>query len=129
MDKRSKTMIIVTIFLLFILIIKSTVIDPVGVQVGDLEKYRLYALQTSPLSGGLLEKTGLLTYRVIRVRQDSIDGNTEVLLKIDNKDKWRNEILEGQYSGKVRAYLLNFIPVKDINLKGGVIKDGKQNES
>ncbi|QUH19856.1 hypothetical protein [Alkaliphilus sp. B6464] len=125
MDKRSKTMIIVTIFLLFLLIIKSTVIDPVGELVGDSEKYRLYTLQTSPLNGGLLEKAGLLTYRVVKVKQDSIEGNTEVLLKIENSDEWTSDILEGQYSGKVRAYLFYFIPVKDINFRGGFVKDEK----
>jgi len=125
MDRRSRTMIIVTIFLLFILIIKSTIIDPIGKQEGDFEKYRLYALQTSPLSGGLLEKAGLLTYRVVKVKQSSIAGSTEVLFKLDNSDEFRHEILKGQYIGKVRAYLLYFIPVKDINLKGGVREDGK----
>jgi len=118
-------MIIVTIFLLALLIVKSTVMDPVGELTGDLEKYRLYALQTSPLSGGFLEKTGLLTYRVVKVKQDSMEGNTEVLLKVENSDEWTNDILEGQYSGKVRAYLLYFIPVKDINFRGGFVKDGK----
>ncbi len=128
MDKTSKTMVVATVFLLLLLIIKSNVIDPVGELEGDMEKYKTYALQTAPISGGLLEKTGLLTYRVVKVKQDSIDGNTEVVVKVDDSQEWSSEVLEGQYSGKVRAYLFNFIPVKDINFKGGIMKDGKQNE-
>lgn len=128
MDKRSKTMIIVTILLLFLLVIKSTLIDPKGELAGDLEMYRLYMLNNAHLNGGLLEKTGLLTYRVVKVKQDSIEGNTEVMFEAED-DEWFTDVLEGEYSGKARAYLFYFIPVKDINFKGGVVKDGNKNES
>lgn len=129
MDKGSKTMVIVTIFLLFILIIKSNIIDPVGPQNGDMEKYRIYTLQTSRLKSRLVENTGLLTYRAVKVKQDSIDGETEIVLREDTTGEWNKHTLKGQYSGKVRVYLFRTIPVKDINFRGGVIKDGKQNES
>ncbi len=124
MDKRSKTMIMVTVFLPFLLVIKSTMIDPVGELTGDMDKYKSYVLQTAPLSGGILEKTGLLTYRVVKVKQDSIEGNTEILLKDEQNAKWIDHTLEGSYSGKARGYLLYVIPVKDINLKGGVMENG-----
>lgn len=123
MDKRSKTMFVVTISLLFLLVIKSTVIDPIGELDGDMEKYRLYSLQTAPLNGGIFKNTGLLTYRVVKVKQDSMEDTTKIIIKDKNSDEWVDDILEGQYSGKVRAYLFKFIPVKDIYFKGGVLKD------
>ena len=123
MDKRPKTMIIITIVLLFILIIKSNFIDPIHELDGDMEKYGLYLIQTAPLNGGIFKNTGLLTYRVVKVRQDSTKGTTVIIIKEDNSEEWAEHIIKGQYSGKVRAYLFNFMPVKDIYFKGGVSKD------
>ena len=123
MDKRSKTMLIITIILLFFLIIKSNFIDPIHELDGDMEKYRLYSLQTAHLSGGIFKNTGLLTYRVVKVKQDSTEGTTAIIIKDENSGEWADHTIKGQYSGKVRAYLFNFIPVKDIYFKGGVVKD------
>ncbi len=123
MDKGSKIMLVITVIFLFFLIIKSVAIDPIDKLDGDMEKYRLYSLQTAPLSGGIFKNTGLLTYRVVKVKQDSMEGTTEIIIKDENSDKWIDHILQGQYSGKVRAYLLKFMPVKDIYFRGGVVKD------
>lgn len=125
MDKRSKQMFLVTIILLFILIAKSTLIDPVVNLTGDSQLYKQYMAQTAPLRGGLLEKTGLLSYRVVKVKKDKMEGSTEVLIRYPESDEWNPIILEGEYLGKVRAYLLYFIPIKDINFKGGIVKDAK----
>ncbi len=123
MDKRSKAMLIVTIALLLILIIKSNLIDPVHELDGDMEKYRLYSLQTAPLSAGILKNTGLLTYRVVKVKQDSTEDTTAIIIKDEESDEWVDYTIKGQYSGKVRAYLFNFLPIKDIYFEGGIIKD------
>lgn len=123
MDKRSKTMLIITICLVLALIIKSNLIDPVGSLEGDMEKYRLYSLQTAPLSGGIFKNTGLLTYRVVRVRQDNIEGATNIIVKDESSDEWVDHTIEGEYSGKVRAYLFNFLPIKEINFRGGIINE------
>ncbi len=123
MEKRSKTMIVATVFLLFLLIMKSTLIDPIGELSGDMDKYKSYMSQTAPFSGGILEKAGLLTYRIVKVKQDGTEGRTEILLK-DKDEQWTNHTLEGTYSGKARAYLFYFLPIKDINFKGGVMDNG-----
>lgn len=123
MDKRSKIMIIITIVLLFLLVIKSNLVDPVHELDGDIEKYRLYSLQTAPLSGGIFKNTGLLTYRAVKIKQDSTEDTTDIIIKDENSGEWLDHTIKGQYSGKVRAYLLNFIPVKDIYFKGGVSRD------
>lgn len=126
MDKRSKNMLIITIILLFFLIIKSNFIDPIHELDGDMEKYRLYSLQTAPLSGGIFKNTGLLTYRVVKVKQKSMEGTTDIIIKDENSVEWVDYTIKGQYNGKVRAYLFNFIPIKDIYLKGGVIEDNEE---
>ncbi|MFW5649242.1 MAG: hypothetical protein ACOCG5_09150 [Candidatus Alkaliphilus sp. MAG34] len=123
MDKRSRTMLIITILLLFMLIIKSNLIDPVHELDGDMEKYRLYSLQTAPLSAGILKNTGLLTYRVVKVKQDSTEDTTAIIIRDEESDEWADYTIKGQYSGKVRAYLFNFLPIKDIYFEGGIIKD------
>ena len=123
MDKRSRTMLIITILLLFMLIIKSNLIDPVHELDGDMEKYRLYSLQTAPLSAGILKNTGLLTYRVVKVKQDSTEDTTAIIIRDEESNEWIDHTIEGQYSGKVRAYLFNFLPIKDIYFEGGIIKD------
>ncbi|MGB4499992.1 MAG: hypothetical protein WBI21_01810 [Natronincolaceae bacterium] len=125
MDKRSKIMLIITIVLILILIIKSNLIDPVHELDGDIEKYRLYSLQTAPLGGGILKNTGLLTYRVVKVKQDSSEDTTAIIIKDENSGKWVDHIIEGQYSGKVRVYLFNFVPIKDIYFKGGIKRDNE----
>lgn len=125
MDKRSKIMLIITIVLIFILIIKSNLIDPVHGLDGDMEKYRLYSLQTAPLSGGIFKNTGLLIYRVVKVKQDSPEDTTAIIIKDENSGEWVDHTIKGQYSGKVRVYLFNFIPVKDIYFKGGIKSDGE----
>ena len=125
MDKRSKIMLIITIVLILILIIKSNLIDPVHELDGDIEKYRLYSLQTAPLSGGIFKNTGLLTYRVVKVKQDSLEDTTAIIIKDENSGEWVDHVIKGQYSGKVRVYLFNFIPVKDIYFKGGIKSDGE----
>ncbi|HZK57504.1 MAG TPA: hypothetical protein VFD17_04250 [Clostridia bacterium] len=123
MDKRSKTMLIITMALLFMLIVKSNLIDPVHELDGDMEKYRLYSLQTAPLSAGILKNTGLLTYKVVKVKQDSTADTTAIIIRDEESDEWVDHIIKGQYSGKVRAYLFNFLPAKDIYFEGGIIKD------
>lgn len=125
MDKRSKSMIVVTVVLACILMLKSNLMDPVGPLEGELELYRQYALQTAPLGSKILKNTGLLTYRVVKVNKTSMEGSTEILIRSEGEEEWVRQTLEGEYTGKVRSYLLNFIPVKDINFKGGVTKDGK----
>lgn len=123
MDKRSRTMLIITILLLFMLIIKSNLIDPVHELDGDMEKYRLYSLQTAPLSGGILKSTGLLTYKVVKVKQDSVEDTTAIIIKDEESDEWVDYTIKGQYSGKVRVYLFNFMPIKDIYFEGGIVED------
>lgn len=123
MDKRSKTMLAITGVLLLALIIKSNLIDPIDKLEGDMEKYRLYSLQTAPLSGGIFKNTGLLTYRVVKVKQDSMEDSTAIIIKDENTGEWIDHTIEGQYSGKVRAYLFKFIPVKDIYFRGGLINE------
>ncbi len=123
MDKRSKIMLIITIVLISILIIKSNLIDPVHGLDGDMEKYRLYSLQTAPLGEGIFKNTGLLTYRVVKVKQDSPEDTTSIIIKDENSGEWVDYVIEGQYSGKVRVYLFNFIPVKDIYFEGGIVKE------
>lgn len=122
MDKRSKTMLIVTVILILLLIIKSNLIDPIHELDGDMEKYRLYSLQTAPLSGGIFKNTGLLAYRAVKIKQDSIEGVTAIIIKDEDSGEWVNYTIEGQYSGKVRAYLFNFIPIKDIYFDGGIVE-------
>ncbi|HZK37815.1 MAG TPA: hypothetical protein VFC98_02900 [Clostridia bacterium] len=129
MDKRSKIMLIVTVILLLLLIIKSNFIDPIHELEGDMEKYRLYSFQTAHLSAGVFKNTGLLTYRVVKVKQDSTEGTTEIIIKDEDSGEWADHTIEGQYSGKVRAYLFNFIPVKDIYFEGGIIREEETEDS
>lgn len=123
MDRPSKIMLIITIVLVVALIIKSNFLDPIHQLEGDMEKYRLYSLQTAPLSGGIFKNTGLLTYRVVKVKQDSQEDTTDIIIRDENSGQWLDHTIEGQYSGKVRAYLFNFIPIKEIYFRGGLIDE------
>lgn len=120
MDKRARNMVIATIVLFMILVVKSLWFDPVENLEGDLEKYKEYAYQTVLYErSGLLGKSGLLTYRVIDVAQESQKGATEVKYQNEINRKWNTDVLPGQYYAKVRAYVFYILPVKDITVRGG----------
>lgn len=120
MDKRGQAMLIVVILLLGILITKSIYFDDVGRLEGEREQYKKYALEIAPIQNtSLLEKMGMLTYRVIYVVREE-GGSTDITYKEPESGVWKKETLQGQYGAKVRAYVLYIFPVKDIHIKGGI---------
>jgi hypothetical protein len=119
MDKRAKYMLAATAFFLLMLIIKSLWIDPVRNLEGNEEKFMKYAYGAAPsVSQGLLDKTGLLTYRVIKVLKEEKEGITMITYQNASTEELVNEKLDGVYRAKVRAYILHIIPIKDIQVKG-----------
>lgn len=121
MNKRGQAMLIVAIVLGIVLIAKSLWFDPVGGLDGERETYRIYALEVAPLQNpSLLEKWGLLTYRIMFVLQEDEEGITEVMYRNNTSEEWITETLTGQYRAKARAYLLYVLPIKDIHIKGGI---------
>ncbi|ABR50571.1 hypothetical protein Amet_4499 [Alkaliphilus metalliredigens QYMF] len=120
MDRRSKSMLIIACILMVLLIGKSLWYDPAGVLEGERGKFQSYASSTAPLeNSGLLEKLGLLHYRVLFVLQESDEGTTEISYFDKEMDQQVEVVLEGQYRAKVRAYLFYVIPVKEMQIKGG----------
>lgn len=114
-------MLIVTIFLLGLLIAKSLWYDPVGKLEGEREQFKNYALEVAPIQNtSLLEKLGILNYKVMFVLKEKDEGNTDITYKDPSSGEWVKETLEGEYRAKVRAYLLYVFPVKDIHIKGGI---------
>ncbi|SDL26772.1 hypothetical protein [Natronincola ferrireducens] len=121
MNQRGQAMLIVVVLLGILLIVKSLWFDPVGGLEGEKETYRVFAQEVASLQNtSLLERWGLLTYRVMFVLQEEEEGITEVMYRDNTSEEWITEVLEGQYRAKVRAYLLYTIPMKDIHIKGGI---------
>lgn len=121
MEKRGQAMLIVVILLLGLLIAKSLWFDPAGELESQRELYKNFALEIAPIQNtSLLEKWGMLTYRVMFVLKEEAEGNTDIMYKDLSTGEWIKETLEGQYRAKVRTYLLYVIPIKDIHIKGGI---------
>lgn len=121
MNKREEAMLIVTIFLLVLLVGKSLWLDPVKNLDEEMSHYKNYVLDIAPLKNtGLFEKMGILTYKVVSVVKEKEEGQTDIMYEDISTKEWGKKTLQGEYRAKVRAYLLGFIPVKDINIKGGI---------
>ena len=121
MEKRGQAMLITVILLLGLLIGKSLWFDPVGELDTEKDLYKNFALEIAPMQNtSLLQKWGMLTYRVMFVLKEENEGTTDIMYENPATEEWVKETLEGQYRAKVRAYLLQVIPMKDIQIKGGV---------
>lgn len=120
MDKRSKTMLIVTIFLFVALVIKSTWIDPAKPANVDEGHYKSFAQEIAPdVHNSILLKTRLLTYRITKVEKESQEGSTKVKY-MDSNNNVVEETLEGKYIAKARVYMLYVFPYKDFLIEGGL---------
>jgi hypothetical protein len=120
MDKRSKTMLIVTIFLFVALVIKSTWIDPARPKNADEGHYMSFAQEIAPeVHDSILYKTRLLTYRITDVEKQSREGSTRVKYK-DLNNNIVEKTLEGRYAANARVYMLYVLPYKDFLIEGGL---------
>lgn len=120
MDKRSKTMLIVTIFLFVALVIKSTWIDPARPENADEGHYMSFAQEFAPeVHDSILYKTRLLTYRITDVEKQSREGSTRVKYK-DLNNNIVEKTLEGRYAANARVYMLYVLPYKDFLIEGGL---------
>ncbi len=114
-------MLIVTIVLIALLIGKSLYLDPVGQLDVSSSQYATYALDIAPIQNkSLLEKWGLLSYRLVHLVQEEEGGTTDIMYRDETSKEWSKSKIRGQYSAKVRAYLMGILPVKDIYIKGGI---------
>ncbi|MGV8145239.1 MAG: hypothetical protein ACLKAK_00545 [Alkaliphilus sp.] len=124
MDKRTKTLVLIAIFLFVTLLVKSVWIDPVMDLEGDLLEFKILAEEHAPIKhNNLLYRTGLITYRVTkleRITDGELQEACETCKSCSDAEGEKNVIEEhdkNRWKARVRAYFIYIIPFRDITVK------------
>lgn len=126
MNSRIRNMLVITIFFVIILLVKSLWLDPVGQLDGDMKKYHDFVLLNVESSYDSILKP-IISYRIVDIKQVTADGETIILTKDIENNQWVSETLEGQYRAKIRFYFMHILPYRDtqVQIKGGT-ENGNQ---
>ncbi|NLK73020.1 MAG: hypothetical protein GX285_08390 [Clostridiales bacterium] len=117
MNPREKSMLIVTVMLVIILILKSFIFDEVKNLSGEEKMFKDFVeYSVAQEYDGILQQYNIITYRVFDIFVADETQNTIIRYKDPETGEDKEEILSVRYTGRVRAYLLGFLPFKQFSV-------------
>lgn len=117
MNPREKSMLIVTIMLVIILIVKSFVFDEVKNLTAEEQKFKDFVeYSVEEEYNGKLEQYNIITHRVFDIFVADESQKPIIRYKDPETGEDFEEILSVRYTGRVRAYLLGFLPFKQFSI-------------
>lgn len=123
MQKREKLLLIFTIGLVALMIVKSVALDEVRPQGQDEVKFKSFVekrIEDGKEELGLLNKTGLVAFRIVKIEKTSENGETTILYFEEEQNTYVEGIIKGEYKARVRGYLLYVIPYREFTV--GVVR-------
>ncbi|SDZ21990.1 hypothetical protein [Tindallia californiensis] len=120
MKPNEKKMLLALVILLVGLSAKSIWIDPFHSSSHAHNQYAEYARLMAPFQQQTtLDRMKVLNYRTVDVQRESDEGLTNIVVLEPENENIKEIEIKGEYSAKVRAYLLWVFPTRDIRIEGG----------
>ncbi|SFI37727.1 hypothetical protein SAMN05192551_1156 [Tindallia magadiensis] len=120
MKPNEKKMLFALMILLIGLSAKSIWIDPFRSSSDTLRQYAEYAQLMAPFQQQTtLDRMKVLNYRTVDVQRESDEGLTNIVVLEPENDDVKEMEIKGEYSARVRAYVLWVFPIRDIRVEGG----------
>ena len=121
MKTKDKVLIGITVLLFCVLFAKSLFFDEARPLNKEEEKFKQFVekrIEDGKENLGLFNRTGLATFKVIKIEKIDEKGQTEVLYIDETKNKYVEGIIQGRYKAKVRGYLFFIFPYKEFSVEG-----------
>ena len=117
LTSREKAMIIMVIFLLIALAVKSTVLDQVRNLSAEEQVFKDFVdYSVAEQYDGFLEDSGLMVYRIYDLYMADKDQKGVLRFEDPKTGEMVEVIQDGRYNARVRGYFLWIIPVKHFSV-------------
>ncbi|MEL7655609.1 MAG: hypothetical protein AAGU75_06850 [Bacillota bacterium] len=122
-SSREKAMIIMIIFLLIALTVKSTVLDEVKNLSPEEQQFKDFVeYSISEQYDGFFEDSGLMVYRVYDLYMADKDAKGVLRYKDPKTGEMVDVVQDGRYNARVRGYFLWILPVKHFSVTAKIEK-------
>lgn len=111
MNKREKTYVIIIIFLLLALTVKTLFLDEVKNLTKEEEMFKEYVYKLiDEKYDNFFKRNNLITFRVVSIKKLAEEGTSIIEVKDGDNNIYKQVEIPGKYKARVRKYLFYIIP-------------------